>query len=73
MLVAAFFALGQMTAHGGGAALSYGKECPFMTGEHPVAEPLQILCAMSIDDIGQCRHGLTGRPSVHSGSCPVVR
>ena len=58
MLVAACLACRNMSPHGCGAALLYGKERPFVAGQHPVAKLLQILRTVNPDDFRQCHHGL---------------
>ena len=56
-VAALLVALFQVSTHGLGAAGSDGKERPFVAVGHPVAEFLQILRAMLIDNLSQFDHG----------------
>lgn len=55
--MAALFALVNMASHGFGAAGGNVSECPFVAGEHPCTELLQIVLAMASDNLSQGDHG----------------
>ena len=49
------------TTHDGCTASEYILECSSMTGRHSFAELLQILCAVTSEDIGHFDHGVQSR------------
>ena len=50
-----------MATHGRCTASEYILECSSMTGRHSFAELLQILCAVTSEDIGHFDHGVQSR------------